>query len=111
MALLRKLRMRRAANRLTAETFSIEQIAALAVTPAAGPAEMHTGSGGRDDMTWRTPRLLTTRGPWHSKSNSPAKWHWRLCFELAMASPVAPALHPPRGRPLLAQSGRSAEVV
>jgi transcriptional regulator GlxA family with amidase domain len=36
MALLRKLHMRRAGMFLTAETFSIEQIATLAVTLAAG---------------------------------------------------------------------------
>jgi transcriptional regulator GlxA family with amidase domain len=44
MALLRKLRMRRAANLLTAETFSIEQIATLAVTPAAAVSREFPGN-------------------------------------------------------------------
>jgi transcriptional regulator GlxA family with amidase domain len=47
MALLRKLRLRRAANLFTAETFSIEQIATLAVTPATAVSREFSGKSMR----------------------------------------------------------------
>jgi transcriptional regulator GlxA family with amidase domain len=71
MALLRKLRMRRAANLLTAETFSIEQIATLAVTPAAAVSREFSGKSMRPFRTtiWR--RQVSSPLQWEVEGGPP----------------------------------------